>query len=350
MPKESRILKREMFLGETLDASIKRFETDINSKFLYKPVKDRLSGRTIIGEPWTLSNLPMKKFMEVTVDDELVAAKVMDTVIRGAEEEINILENFCKIVDMDAPIKSVPLITPDDFKIYQAAEPGHVQSAGGVFDRVKLDCSNQKGLYKTDVNLDKTWLRDNGWDAMEEALWAAGQAVYMDVATKVLADIIADVSTATPDMTDTVANWGASHYKALVKMDSLLRAQGFTGPFAVIINPSEVYDIMILDYFIHQDYAKAALGVPRTGALIGYLFGVTPIYCHRGQTTAYMTMLTVGKSAVLGRRMPLQMEGYDDVREGLEGSVLAIQYDFKNGSDAELTKPTKGSWAVAASA
>jgi hypothetical protein len=53
---------------------------------------------------------------------------------------------------------------------------------------------------------------------------------------------------------------------------------------------------------------------------------------------------------VVGIYQDFKVEEYSDVREGLQGSILSMQYDYKNGSNAELDKPTLYSWATVTSA
>jgi hypothetical protein len=330
-------LNREFFSAEdeTLWKEIERFEAHYTKSLGY-PVTVR---------DFSLDDV-IKKVETVGFSDDLITQKVHDTVIRGAEDQEDLLGKFAKVVDMQSEIEVVPLITPDDFKIYPGVT-GNTRFGGGVFDRVKLDCSGGRGIYKMDLGFEHWWKKSNGYGAIEEALWAAGNAIFKDIITKVMADLEADVNAA---MTNAVANWGNSHYKALVKADSLIRAEGMTGPFSVLISPAEVYDLMILDYFIQQDYARTASALPKESALIGVLFGSTPIFAHRGVTAAKMTMVSNQKSSVVGFYEPLTIVDYEDVRQGMEGSVLRVQYDYKNGSDAEMTKPTQKSWAIATGA
>ena len=326
MPK----LTREFFLEEDAAAERKRFEIHY-TKELQRPVTIRdFSLDTII-----------KKCETVGFNDDLITQKVYDQVVRGAEDDEALLNNIARVVDMGSEIEVVPIITPDDMKIYPGGT-GLTRSGGGVFDRVKLDCSSGKGVYKMDLGFEKWWKKSNSYGAMEEALWAAGNAIMRDVITKVIVDLETDVGTG---MYNALANWGNDHYKALIKADSVIEAKGMRPDF-VVVNPSEIYDILILDTFINTDTARAATGAPpRDGSMLGSLFGRIPIYSHRGATTAVMTMGVKDKAAIVGFYQPLTIEDYNDPREGLEGSVLSIQYDYKNGSDAEMTKGTQYAWA-----
>ena len=302
------------------------------------------------GTPLTISDFSLEEVImrveKVGFSADLVTQKVHDIVVRGAEDDEGLLSQIAKVITMSSEVEVVPIITPDDFKIYPGGT-GITRTMGGVFDRVKLDCSTGKGLYKADLGFEDWWKKSNGYGAMEEALWAAGNAIMKDIIGKVIVDLETDKHST---MTNTLANWGNNHYKTLAKMHSLIRAQGMHPDFAVV-NPDEEYDVMITGNFIDQDYSRVAQARPASqfGA-IGYLYGYLPIFSHRGATAASMTMGCKGKSAIVGFYQPLTIEEYVDPREGLFGSVLSVQYDYKNGSNAEMTKGTQKSWAVATSA
>ena len=54
------------------------------------------------------------------------------------------------------------------------------------------------------------------------------------------------------------------------------------------------------------------------------------------------------------RYRDVTIEDYEDVREGLAGSMVTVQFDVKSGKDAEGAKdslnPVAKSWAVTTSA
>lgn len=322
---------REYFVEESVLGEVQKFEEKYSRQ---------------LGMPLTISDFGLdtvvKKVETVGFSDELITAKVYDSVIRGADDDETLLAKLARVVEMDSEQQTVSIITPDDFKIYPGGT-GLVRSGGGVFDRIKLDCSTGKGIYKTDIGFEKWWIKSNKYSGLEEALWAAGNAIYKDIVTKVIVDLEADKHAT---MTNSYANWGNNHYKSLIMMDSLIEAEGMKPDF-VVINPTELYDILTTDVFINQDYARVAMASPpRDGSLIASLFGRIPIYCHRAATTTIMTMGCRLKSALVGFYQPLAIENYNDPREGMEGSVLSVQYDYKNGSNAELTKGTQKSWAI----
>jgi len=335
---DGKVLSRNVFSEYTEE--IVKFESDINQRLMYKPPHGGL---------WSVRDIPLadlvKKVEAVAADDGLLEVKVIDTVMRAEEEELNVLGNISKVVEMSAVTVPQPLISSTYFKVWAATDGADVIGAGGMFPSVTLNCANQRGLYKTNVDLSRTWIKDHGFGAVEEAVFAAGQAVYYDMASKVFTDLIADKDST---MTNTVANWGNNHYKSLVKGDALIRATGDFRNRVVVINPDEIYDIMTTDVFIHQDYARVANGAPVNGALVGYLYGYIPIYAHRAMTAASMLVLTKGISSIVGMRQAVQFEGYQDVRKGLEGTLISLQYDYKNGYDAlpSTHKPTAKSWAL----
>jgi len=153
-------------------------------------------------------------------------------------------------------------------------------------------------------------------------------------------------------MTDTLANYGADFYKALVKMESLIAANGMS-PNIVLVNPAESYDIGISDYYIKQDYALAARGIPRELHSIGSLYGRIPIFRHRDITATNMIMANAEKSMVVGIMDGLSIKDYDDVRKGMLGAICSIQFDVKSAADAKgpagATNPCLGAWSLTSS-
>lgn len=279
------ILNREYFakLGDEHEADVRKFEEKYS----------RQLGQALTIGDFSLADI-IRKVETVGFSDELITQKVYSQVVRGAEDDETLLNRFARVVEMESEIEVVPIITPDDIKIYPGMT-GPARSMGGVFDRVKLDCSSGKGLYKGDLGFEDWWLKSNKYGAIEEALWAGGNAVYRDIITKVIVDLETDKHAT---MTNALANWGNNHYKTLMKMETLIEAEGMRPDFA-LVNPTEKYDILILDVFIDADYKEAATGgLPRVGSQFGMLHGVVPLYSHRGVTTASMTMGCRGKSAI----------------------------------------------------
>ena len=225
------------------------------------------------------------------------------------------------------------------------------RSSGGSFWQVPMDCSDDKGLYGVYVGLTSSFVTRRGFDAVEEALWAVGQATGRLILQAVVSEYETDVNAA---MTNAMANWGNGQYKCMVKAESLVAEVGMY-PNVILINPSEGYDIGILDYFIREDYARAARGIPASLHSMGSLFGRIPIIRSRDVTSGKITVAQAEKSVVIGIiDGGLGIDNYSDVREGMVGAGAHIQFDSASGKDAEgpggATKPTPKAWAVATSA
>ncbi|MCK5642642.1 MAG: hypothetical protein KAJ19_17675, partial [Gammaproteobacteria bacterium] len=299
--------------------------------------------------PLFLRDIPLKK-LTVGYDDEIVEAKVYDTVVRGAEESETLWGEFAKVAQMTAEIERIPMFTPDDINFKPWVRGTKPRASGGSFWEVECNCANEKNLYGLDVGISKSFVSRRGFDAVEEVLWGVGQSAGRLILQGIVTKLLADVDSA---LTDTLANWGAGHYKALVKMESLIATYGMT-PSVALVNPGEGYDIAILDYFIREDYSRAAKGIPASLHSVGSLFGRLPIYRSRDMTAASMILAAAEKACVVGVLEPLSIDSYDDVREGMEGAIAHLQFDVKSGKDAHgpsgATKPTAKSWAVCTSA
>jgi len=306
------------------------------------------------GEPVNIRDFTLEEIVKHTqtvgADDSLITAKVVDTVIRGAEEDENLWRRAAAVFALDTEIQRKPLITPDDFLFADWIQGTKPRSSGGAFFALKFDCSNHQGHYAADVGFTKNDLKAGGFDKMEEALWCSGQAAGRFLLKKVVVELLTDVNSG---MTDTLANWGNGAYKALNKMEGLIAKQGMSAGLA-LVNPAEGTDIANSDYFIHADYGEAARGIPKDLHSIGSLYGRIPILRHRDVTENSMIMLTPGKSVGIGLYQDIQVESYEDIREGLEGAVVSFQFDVKSGKDAEgpsgATSPVAKSWAVCTSA
>lgn len=331
-------------MGRTIDAAyVYGYQEDL------KKLEEEFK-KSIRDIAWTdLLTVNRRGEATVAVDAGLIAVKVLDDVIVGAEDTA-VWRDIARVEEMTTPKLEVPLITPDDFKVYKGRGEGPARAAGGGFDRIELDCSEDNGMYRVELGLGKSWLRDYGARRLGEALRQAGAALSLQVAKDIMAKYETDVDT---NMTDTVANWGNDAYKALIKGGSLIRAKGMS-PTVAIVNPDEEYDVLILDYFIQQDYARVAHALPIEEGVIGYLYGrACPIISTRAATAASMTIAAKEKACVIGVRQDIQIEDFNDVRDGLEGAVITFQADVKSGKDAKgvtASKPTYQAWAVATSA
>jgi len=286
----------------------------------------------------------------VGIDDSLVQAKILDDVVRGAEEDEGIWRQACRVFPMTAAIERFKVFTPDDIKFAPWKRGVKPQASGGSIWSVKFDCSQGAGLYALDVGFDKDQLKQGGFDGMEEALWAVGQAAGRKLLAAIVSEYTTDVDS---NMTDTLANWGNAAYDSLVKMESLVAAQGMT-PDVALVNPAEGYLVGTSDKFIRDDYRYAGKGIPSGVHILGSLFGRIPIYRHRDITENSMIMAAKGKSVFVGMYQDLQVENYNNVQEGLEGAVVSLQYDVKSGNDAEgpkdATSPLAKAWCVCTSA
>ena len=336
---------------------------NIDRKYLYE-LKPQIEKFETEGAKRRLTEIPLSEFRidglgpkfesgGVSVDAGLIAVRLLDAVIQGAEYS-DIWRQMARVEPMDAPKVEVSLISPDDFMIRKGRRGVASRTTGGGFDRVELDCSEDKGLYRVDLDMSRTWLRDNGPGKLDEALRAAGQALSLQIATDIMVKYETDVDAT---MTDTVTNWGGAataHYKALVKAGALIRKKGMQ-PSAVLVNPDEETDILSSDYFIRQDYARVAhaLPLPENQGVIGYMWGDKPIISTPAVTAAKMTIACVEKAVIIGTRQDVQIDNYVDIRQGLEGAVISFQADLKSGKDAKgvsANKPTKLAWAVATGA
>jgi hypothetical protein len=301
----------------------------------------------------TLREVPLEFLTQtVGVDDDLVRAKLVDDVIRGAEEDENLWMAMCKVVDMTDPQTRQPLITPDDFKLSPWTQGTRPRSSGGSFFGFEFDCRMDKGLYAFEVGLTSNQIRDAGYDALEEALVAAGQAVGRHLVKAIAVKYIADVDT---DMSKALATWdprasGDDVYGAMVGMEAGLANLGFNADL-ILVNPTEGADCAVLDTFIRDDYRYVAKGIPEGIHSIGALYGRIPIVRHRDITATNVIMAETRKAMALGiMEGGPKIENFKSIEDGMQGAVVSVQYELKSGKNAAgpkgATKPTDMAWAV----
>ena len=290
--------------------------------------------------------------MTVGVDDELIRAKLVSDVIRGAEEDENLWRAMCKVVDMDEPQTRQPIITSEDFKLAPWTQGTKPRSSGGSFWGFEFDCRADKGLWAFEVGLTRNQIRDAGYDALDEALVAAGQAVGRHLIDVIDAKYIADVDAS---MSQALAAWdprteGDDHYGAVVGMEAALAKLGFNADL-ILVNPDEGADCGVLDYFIRDDYRYVAKGIPSGIHTVGALYSRIPIVRHREITATNMIMAESQKAMALGlMEGGVKIENFESIEDGMEGAIVSIQYELKSGKDAAgpkgATKPTHKAWAL----
>jgi len=279
-----------------------------------------------------------------TIDPTLIQTKVVDLVMQGADF-IPIFNQIALIQDMTAPKMELPVSSYTGFKAVKGIQGAtSARTAGGYTDAIELDCSNGRGMYRVNVAMQKYWIRQAQWSAVENALRDAGQVMYDEVAGVLLKKATDDVDTT---MTNTLANWQNTYCGMLATMFGKM-ATAQVRPTCAIITASATALAALETPFSNQLYANlASLDIkPETG-LFGYLMPFRlPIYYHYKQTAASATMLNANKALALGIFQPLTVEGFNDVWSGTEGGVITMQFDAKSGKDAKNKKPTKLAWAV----
>lgn len=300
----------------------------------------------------SIREIPLEKVIkhvETGADPSLITVKAIDTVIRGAEAVEGLWRKCARVVQMTQPKQEFPVVGYTDFKVYKGRTASAAREAGGYFDRIELDCSSGRGMRKVAVSIPSDLIRDVGFNIVEEALEMAGYVMADEVLGSIIYEYENDVDSS---MTDTLANWGNDHYKALVIAVSKIAAQRMT-PDIVLIHPDEMGDLLQKDYFIHGQYSQLAgkqQYQPEQG-LAAYLFpNKIPIYYSPKVTAGKMIVAASQKAVIVGVRQDLTIENFNDILKGEKGGVVTMQWDTKSGKDAQKTKPTAKAWAVVTSA
>lgn len=262
----------------------------------------------------------------VNVSPNLVQKKVLADVLHGAEHNKQ-WKDWVNVVPMDVPQTSQPTITEDDFLVFHGTAGSRKRYGGGKFGSVNLDCSEDKGLHTLVLAIKKTWIKDNNWNAVQEATTVGGAALYKHIASDVCTELAADAGGTESFDTDL--------YKTIVKAISTNRAAGYQ-PDIVLLNPAQEASLMALDKFLDINMLGRVGRLAEQG-VIGNFFGTIPCF-STSVCGANPLVFTRKKGEVFGLRQDIQIEEYDDPIQGLEGAVLTMRNDIELGFAAAIRK------------
>ena len=134
----------------------------------------------------------------VSIPKTLVALKVADTVIEGAEPYSQWKE-YVRVIDMPTPLFNVPIdkytdwTGHDDFESYRATEGGPLDM-GGQSIAVALNCEDNNGYYRAKVGVRRNDIRDNKFLSVEQNLKNAGAAWYFGLGKKIIDFYVANAT------------------------------------------------------------------------------------------------------------------------------------------------------------
>lgn len=302
------------------------------------------------------SEVPMSHFCEtnnipyfnetVMVSTSLFQQKIADDVLAGSEVMAD-WRQMAKIVDMDASKIEIPIRDRADFQFNTGGQRAPARSMGGQIPSAELDASNETGMYRGAIDIPKHWIRDSNFNAIQETLTTVGEAVSVKV-QKVLIDAL--ISNAS--QTDTKANVDGTNsifMEAFINViDNLIPSNKFYCDTAVF-HPA---DFAAARY----EASAAAGGFPwlqnfyqdkvggATGLKFGGIKGGVDIIIGDADAATENTVMFYNKNKylALGIRQDLTIEDFDDVREGIEGAAVTMQFVTAELRDLAAYKVT--SW------
>lgn len=244
---------------------------------------------------------------------------------------------------MDAPKIEIPIIDRLDFVFKPGGQRASAQSMGGQIPKAELDASGETGMYRGEINIPKSWIRDSNFAAVEETLNVAGQAVAVTVEKKVIDDLISNAS-----QTDTKANLdgvSALFFEAFVEVvDNKLPTNGFICDTAVF-HPAD-YAALVRENssgnfpWYNSLYRDKVAG--RDGLFFQGVRSPVKIIVADADAATVDTVMFYNKlkALALGIRQDLTIEDFDDVRQGIEGAVLTMQFVTAEIRDKAAYKAT----------
>ncbi len=132
-----------------------------------KEISYRMGAKTILKE-------------SVFIDAALVNLKIMADVLKGSETFVD-WRTMARIIEMDVPKVEIPITDRTDFRFDRAGQETRAPKMGGQIPTASLDATGEGGLFRGEITIPRSWLRDANYPALEDTLESAGEAVAVTV-------------------------------------------------------------------------------------------------------------------------------------------------------------------------
>lgn len=284
--------------------------------------------------------VPMEHFCEVNnrpyiketvlVSSSLIQQKVVDDVLAGSEVMAD-WRSMAKVIDMDVSKIEIPIRDRTDFAFKTGGQSAPARVMGGQIPSAELDASGETGMYRGSIDIPKHWIRDSNFNAIQETLTTCGEAVAVTVEKAIIDALISNASqTATKAAAD---GTNSVFMEAMINtVDNLIPTNKFIADTAVF-HPA--------DFAAAREEAAAAIGgfawlsntyTEQIGNISKLFFNgirgpVNLIVADADAATENTVMIyNKAKFLALGIRQDLTIEDFDDVRMGIEGAALTMQF------------------------
>lgn len=289
----------------------------------------------------SIFDIPLKEV--VSIDANILAQRVLASVLRGAWDEAGFWRDLIRVEDMGNNEKmEVPIITMRDFKRVRGTVGGASKVfGGGQYTRVGLDVSKENTDYYVHVAIKERDIELGKWDQVDQALQAAGARAAKDVLSDITKLLAVDATGTTNE-----ALGANNRFVALTNLEARLVNAGFT-PELVLIESLDYAEVVQTQAgtagpFPFLQILQAPPPAPGNQGLVGSLFGKYPVYRVGNDSNLAGTIVMYNRqaAAVLGLSQDITMVDFIDPIKDLRGFRLKMRYDLKAGLGASIGRVT----------
>ena len=284
---------------------------------LMKEISFRMGAKVILKE-------------SVFIDAALVNLKIMADVLKGSEQFID-WRNMARIVEMDVPKVEIPITDRTDFRFDPAGQETRAPKMGGQIPTASLDATGESGLFRGEITIPRSWLRDANYPALEDTLESAGEAVAVTVEKDVNDFYIANLT-----QTDTRANLDGTPAIATSAMFTVIDDKIPTNKFIpdlALMHPTDAAHMRIdqstsnfpwLNKMYNDKIDNTGPGKLKIDGTRGNVEVL--ILDADAATSATVIVVNKRKCVAVGLRQDLEIEDFIDIRDGVEGAVMSMHW------------------------
>jgi len=277
----------------------------------------------------------------VSIPSTLVALKVADMVIEGAEPYSQWKE-YARVVPMPTPFFNVPKDKYTDWLGYNditqfRATDADPKDMGGQAQSVALNCEDNNGYYRAKVGIRRNDIRDNKFLAVEQNLKNAGAAWYFALGKFILDQYVTDATN-----TGTMASLklATSIHAELEALVNVIRKQ-FPGTQlnradTMFMHPTDAYGTVvkstgaggIYPFLDNRMLAPNDEDVINNSGMAKAL-GLKRVFETPQATAGKVIVVKRDIGEVFGLYQDLEIENFDMRVSGLTDAALSMRFDMK---------------------
>lgn len=283
----------------------------------------------------------------LSITPSLAQLKISDLVAEGAEP-FSFWKEVWRIETMSEPKLTLPKSTSadiiSDLALLKGADGTKPQALGGDMDNVDFDTSGNKGYFRGATSIQRNWLKDNNFRALEIHLKEIGEALAYG-----MGKFIADTHITDAGITDTRANIDGASGKATEALANVIEDKlpttRFT-PDTMIMHPTDAVYAKVEQWGTAGPIPlMSATYLDRDGRNItepgiAALLGLKKVWRTPWMTSATVLIFAKEKAEAVGLRQDIEFEDFGDTLMGLVGSVISTRFDVKEIFDAATYKIT----------